>query len=207
MDRASLTTSTPDIVQASWNISHSLPLPDDVLPNIYSRLPTPELFALASVSKQVQHSIQPLLRDAAEQRLGAFSFSPRDLEKSVRDLVALLRIAGRHISDEAWTNFLQKAEASNIDPRLIVVLRLSVAGENTAPGKHPDTVWVATSDIWPEVISGTETAWLICAAGMKEMMRVERLGVVSNVGPTQLGIRPAWKQLASIFNIFSLRLK
>lgn len=160
---------------------------------------------MSSVSKQVQHSIQPLLRDAAEQRLqrlAAFSFSSRDREKFVQHLVALLPIAGRHISDEAWTNFLQQAKDSNIDPRLIVVLQQSVAGDNAAPGKDPDTVWVPTSDVLLGVIGGPKLAAMICAAGMKEMMRVDRLGVVNNARPTQLSLRPAWKQLAYIFDIF-----
>jgi hypothetical protein len=36
---------------------------------------------------------------------------------------------------------------------------------------------------------------------MKEMMRVGRLDAVSNARPTQLSLRPAWKQLANLFDI------
>jgi hypothetical protein len=46
-------------------------LPDDILPNIFSRLPAPEVFGLSQVSKRFLHCSRPVMRDWALRELAA----------------------------------------------------------------------------------------------------------------------------------------
>jgi hypothetical protein len=201
MDRTSSGTATVGSVATLRDTSDPVMLPNDVLPNIFSRLPAPELFALASVSREIQTLTQPLLGDAADSELRACS--PLDLQKSLQHLAALLHVAGHHISDQAWTDFLQGVEAICIDPRLVNFLLLSLARDDAALRKRADVVALANSTMSHREINGPETARLICAAGMKQLMSMERLGRVGNAMPNQLSHRRGWKQLAHLFRLFT----
>ena len=199
MDRTSSTSFSQNAVQALEHDSPLGMLPDDVLPNIFSRLPASDLFTLASVSKQVQHLIHALLPDATGREFRALSLhNPGDF---VQRLAALLRLGSHYISNEDWTNFLQAVKGSNIDRKLVVDLMLSLAPRDAVIRDHPDTLAISGHHSYQT--NNPEFAALICAAGMKHLMREERLGGAENAQPIQLSNRPGWKRLVGLFRIFS----
>jgi hypothetical protein len=207
MDRTSSISLSQNAIQALEHDTAMVTLPNDVLPNIYSRLPASDFFALARVSKQVQHSIQALLPEAIGQELRALSL--HNSGDFVERLAVLLRLGGHHISNEDWTNFLQAVKSSDIDPRLVVVLLLSLARQDAALRKHPDTIAISLSPIYayrnvdPYRNDRSKFATIICVAGMKQLMRVERLGSGNNTKPIQLSNRPGWKRLVDLFKLLT----
>lgn len=98
-------------------------LPDDVLPNIFSRLPEPELFALPFICKSVQQSTQPILRNWAESELHA----TLKLEGPQRwdRLLEVLRNGAQHIRPDIWQNFLKAAKGAGLRCGLIQLALLA----------------------------------------------------------------------------------
>ncbi len=117
-------------------------LPNDVLPSIFSRLPTSELFALASVSGQMQHMVRAQLGDATRREL--LRLTPTPAGDFVEPLCALLSAGAQHIAEEDWTKYLQSAGDAGISPLLLQALLLSLATEDAALRKHPDTLAAAS---------------------------------------------------------------
>jgi hypothetical protein len=200
MDRTSSISFSQNAIQALDHDSALATLPSDVLPNIYSRLPASDFFALARVSKQVQHSIQTLLPEAIRHELRALSTHYSD--NIVEPLAILLRLGGHHISDEDWTNFLRKCN-SFIDQMLAVVLLKALTRQDAAIRKHPYTIEIARSRIHPHNYYNLKFATMHCAAVMKQLMRMERMESVDNAKPFQRSTSPEWKQLGDIFRILS----
>jgi hypothetical protein len=199
MDRTSSANFSQNAIQAVNHDSALMTLPSDVLPNIFSRMPVSDLFASANVSKQVQHVTQALLPEATGRELHALTLDePRDFEDR---LAVLLRVGGHHITDEDWTDFLQAVESSKIYQRLVVVLLLSLARQDAALRKHPGTTAIAASRIESCQIEHSKDATLICAAGMKQLMHLERLGGNTTAKPIQLSTSHGWKQLVDLFKM------
>ena len=98
-------------------------LPDDVLPNIFSRLPGPELFALPSICRRVLQSTRPIFRDWAASELHA----TLKLEGPQRwnRLLEVLRNGAQHIAPNAWQNFLKAANDAGLNCKLIQLALLA----------------------------------------------------------------------------------
>jgi hypothetical protein len=199
MDRTSSIGFSQNAIQSLEHDSTPVTLPRDVLPNIFSRLPVSDLFAWASVNKQVQHSMQALLAEAAAQELRALCLDkPGDV---VERLSVLLRRGGHHVSNEDWTNFLRGFPF--IGQLLFVALLETLARPEAAIRRHPDTIESAHHRVHPGKFYDLKFATLHYAAVIKQLMRVERMGSIDNAKPVQPSTRHDWKQLFDIFRIFS----
>lgn len=172
-------------------------LPNDVLPNIFSRLPTSELFALASVSGQMQHMVRAQLGDATRREL--LRLTPTPAGDFVEPLCALLSAGAQHIAEEDWTKYLQSAGDAGISPLLLQALLLSLATEDAALRKHPDTLAAASQKKYSSLINGWGCVVRVCAAGMKQLMRLEARRNPGDAQPVQLKNSRGWQYLVELY--------
>lgn len=188
-------------------------LPDDVLPNIFSRLPAPEIFAISSVSKRFLHCSRPVMRDWALRELYATLELPS--EQHWKMLFDVMRNGVRHIAPEKWQAWLQAAKLKGHNIELIQMAQLApcVSGEvdslklvaNNAPlgltkRTRRELMWLAQcskSHPWMG-----DVAVAIIAGAMLQQIQTERAQTARR---TFYGKRPAgWDEIIECLRSLSL---
>lgn len=217
------TSSAPSLKSAAAQIQEDstlTALPQDVMPNIFERLPASNFFALACASKQVCRLVEPWLRSEAERKLGAFS--PASLKNSIQNLAPLFRTGCHHISEVAWLKLLKAAADSGIDSDSIEMLLFAFATDDTKVSKLPTlpkfrtlsefmrpygTPGFWTVDMEPQTKNIDQMANIFILS-VEEMIKAERSRGGLAEKTRQLSDRRGWKILTRIFSEFdSVRQK
>ncbi len=122
MDRTTPSSAQTRIAEPHLDFFPLASLPEDVLPNIFSRLPDSGLFALPSVCRQFLHATRPVLRDRAARALHeALAFQGEQRWTRVLDV---LRKYSAGIEDREWRAFLQTVEAQDQGSAALMQLAL-----------------------------------------------------------------------------------
>jgi hypothetical protein len=201
--------------------SYMAALPDDILPNIFSRLPAPEVFALSAVSKQFLRCSRPAIRDWAMRELAATTEGPFG-EQHWKVLLDVMRNGLSHIGPEEWQAWLQAAESKDQteskDPNIVLiqmarlapcvsgevdslVLVASSAGHRLGKDALRKLEWLATGS--------RSTPWMgevsvaIISGTLLQLIQIEREREEPNrhIPPACKGV---WKRIIGCFPRLSL---
>lgn len=171
MDRITLSNAQPGTAEPRLDYFPLASLPDDVVPNIISRLPDPGLFALSSVCRQFSHATRPVLRDRAACALHeALAFKGEQRWTRVLDV---LRKYPEGIEDREWRAFLQTVEAQDQGSAVLMQLALLAPAVSKANASLRQRTQPLTLDLdesamarFRELVQGAETnPWMGRIAG------------------------------------------
>jgi hypothetical protein len=192
MDHAHATTRQARIAARQHDAFPLAALPDDVLPNVFSRLPVPEIFQLCCVSTRLLHCSRPLMREWAVGELHA-TREPRGELRWPR-LLDVMRNGLGQLAPRYWNDWLQATKAQDQAAVLAQMARLApcISGdaESAALVSSTGPLWLdrrALRELTLLAIGSRVVPWMgeaavaIIAGAMLQLIRIESDGAESEV--------------------------